>query len=110
MGGARTERLRRPATLDALLLLRGGEACFGNTVGRVTHVGQVMRWLNFTESGSLPCSPQMPSLLPGRVALPFSQAIFTSWLTPVWSIEVKEFFYTISFLKYTPNNRFKTHK
>ena len=38
-----------------------------------------------------------PSLLPGRVALPFSQAIFLSWPTPVWLIEVKGFGFTISF-------------
>jgi hypothetical protein len=36
--------------------------------------------------------------MPGRVALPFSQAIFTSWPTPVWSNEAKGFFFDRSHL------------
>src|SRR2546428_6298309 len=31
----------------------------------------------------------------GRVLLPFSAAICTSWPTPVWSIEANGFFFTI---------------
>ena len=38
-----------------------------------------------------------PSLLPGRVVLPSSQAIFTNWPTPVWFIMAKGFFFTVSF-------------
>ncbi len=32
-------------------------------------------WQNSTDEGSPPCSPQIPSLIFGRVALPFSAAI-----------------------------------
>ena len=39
--------------------------------------------------GSPPCSPQMPSLMSGRVLRPFSTAIFMSWPTPTVSIEAK---------------------
>jgi hypothetical protein len=39
--------------------------------------------------------------MPVRVWLPLSQAIFTSWLTPVWSIKAKGFRGTASFSVWT---------
>ena len=40
---------------------------------------------NSMVEGSPPCSPQMPSLMSGRVCLPSSAAILTNLPTPVWS-------------------------
>ena len=71
----------RPARGTASSSRRSGRAC-----GRTSR-----------EFGSPPCSPQMPSLMPGRVSLPFSTAIFISWPTPAWSIEAKGFVLMISF-------------
>jgi hypothetical protein len=56
------------------------------------HSGQVgsaltlTSWQNATETGSPPCSPQMPSLRPGRALRPRSVAMRTSSPTPPRSI------------------------
>ena len=47
------------------------------------------RWQNFTDSGSPPCSPQMPTFRFGRVMRPRSVPIFTSCPTPSWSRTAK---------------------
>src|SRR5271155_1944249 len=43
-------------------------------------------WQNLTDSGSPPCSPQIPTSRFGRVFRPRSMPIFTSSPTPTWSI------------------------
>ena len=46
---------------------RGGPPARG-TASSSRRSGRCL-WQNFTESGSPPCSPQMPSLMPGRVCV-----------------------------------------
>ena len=41
-----------------------------------------LAWKNAIESGSPPCSPQTPSLRPGRALRPSQAPIRTSWPTP----------------------------
>ena len=42
-------------------------------------------WQNLIDSGSPPCSPQIPNLIFGRTLRPFVAAISINWPTPLWS-------------------------
>ncbi len=54
--------------------------------------------------GSPPCSPQMPSLIPGRAARPRSFAIRTSAPTPATSIDWNGSFAKMPASTYAPRN------
>ena len=69
--------------------LRRGEPCHRHAERRARHVVQPDRSQLWIDSGSPPCSPQMPILRSGRVARPFSTAVLhqlpTTSSSSVWN-------------------------
>src|ERR1022692_1619896 len=70
------ERNYLPAFASLRTACAAAKRAIGTRKGlQLTYV-RPRRWQNSTELGSPPCSPQMPSLMSGRVWRPFSTAIF----------------------------------
>src|SRR6516162_11388975 len=60
-------RFAFPAASSSIAACAAASRATGTRNGeQLTYVSPI-RWQNFTESGSPPCSPQMPSLISGRV-------------------------------------------
>ncbi len=69
MGAVFTLALPFAAASSSIAACAAASRATGTRKGEQLTYVSPMRWQNFTESGSPPCSPQMPSLISGRVLL-----------------------------------------